>query len=151
MQNEPTIVEFTNDYQPQVKALVVGIHEEFGFPYDFKLDFDLDDPVRYYTGAGGIFLILLDGKDVIGTAAVKKVDEKTVELKRMYLLPQYRGRGLGAKLLERALAFCREKGFQSCILDTNVKQESAQRLYARYGFEVHRREKNALFMRLNFT
>lgn len=151
MRNEPRIVEFTNDYQPRVKALVVGIHEEFGFLYDFKLDFDLEDPIRYYTSAGGVFYVLLNGEDVIGTVAVKKIDERVVELKRMYLLPEYRGQGWGARLLEQALAFCREKGFKSCVLDTNTKQESAQRLYASYGFETYKQEKNDLFMRLDLT
>ncbi|MGH7928077.1 MAG: GNAT family N-acetyltransferase [Candidatus Binatia bacterium] len=120
------------------------IHDEFGFPYDLKLDFDLEDPIRYYTSAGGIFYILLNGGDVVGTVAIKKLDERVAELKRMYLLPKYRGHGWGAKLLEHALAFCRDKGFESCVLDTNVKQESAQRLYASYGFETYKQEKNNL-------
>ena len=140
------IEDYTNGYQREVEDFVVGIHKEFGFPYNFILDYDLENPDKFYSQVGGIFYLLLNREQVIGTVAVRKINDKFAEIKRMYLLPEYRGLGWGTQLLEKVLAFCREKGFKTCILDTNVTQEAAQKLYAKYGFEVYKKDGSTLFM-----
>jgi putative acetyltransferase len=58
----------------------------------------------------------------------------TCELRKMYCLPAARGRGLGAKLLERCLAAARAAGFRRCYLETLATMTDAARLYERHGF-----------------
>lgn len=144
------IEEYSDRYQQQVKNLVISIHEEFGFPYDFKLDYDLEDPGKFYTNVGGAFFILLDDNRLLGTVAIKKISKKNAELKRMYLLKEYRGQGLGSKLLDEAIEFCRGKAFKKVNLDTNIKQIGAQKLYQKKGFQISKIKGNTIFMSLEF-
>ncbi len=143
------IENYSNKYQSQVKKLVTSIHEEFGFSYDYDLDRDLENPAKFYSDAGGTFLCLLNSDEVVGTVAVKKMDENLGELKRMYLLKEYRGKGWGKKLLEKAIIFCKQKGFSECQLDTTMKQVDAQKLYQKYGFKIQKIEGTTMYMLLD--
>ena len=58
------------------------------------------------------FWCLLDGGNVVGTAALKKLDGAKCELKALYLLQAYHGRGLGRRLLETAISRARETGYK---------------------------------------
>jgi len=140
------LIKYTNSYQKDVKDFVIAAHDEFTFPYDRKLDYDLDNPDKYYNNRGGMFYLLLDNEKVIGTAAVKKLDDKTAELKRLYVNKNYRGKGLGLQLFTEALDFCRENKIAKVVLDTNIKQKAAQKLYEKNGFKIDRVDKNTIFM-----
>lgn len=140
------IIKYFPSYQKQVKDFVISIHEEFGFPYNYELDYDLDDPDKYYKKQGGIFYLLLDNKSLIGTVAIRNLGNRKGELKRLYLKKEFRGKGLGSKLLNRVLDFCRKNDFAKIVLDTNKKQTSAQKLYKRNGFKVESEVKNIIFM-----
>ena len=95
---------------------------------------DLDDAHRVYFDDGGIFLLVLDEGRVVGTGAVKCLDTETCELRRMFLLRDYRGRGLGTQLAGRLLEFARSVGYRRARLATNKKLHASHRLYARLGF-----------------
>ena len=56
------------------------------------------------------------------------------ELKRMFLLPEYRGRGYGSEIAERLLGAAREAGYRRVRLDSDPSMEHALRLYRRLGF-----------------
>ena len=140
------LIKYTNSYQKDVKDFVIAAHDEFNFPYDRKLDYDLDNPDKYYNNRGGMFYLLLDNEKVIGTAAVKKLDDKTAALKRLYVNKNYRGKGLGLQLFTEALDFCRENKIAKVVLDTNIKQKAAQKLYEKNGFKIDRVDKNTIFM-----
>jgi len=86
--------------------------------------------------------LLSDGK-VTGTAAVKRIDNSTAELKALYLLPELRGRGYGYKLLDRAVCFSKEKGYKRVVLDSISAYSDALKLYEQYGFRhIERYNKN---------
>lgn len=85
------------------------------------------------------FWCLFDGEDLIGTAAVKKLDETVCELKAMYLYKRYHGKGLGRRLAETALSFARDTGFEKMVLDTVSTYERAIRLYEKLGFRLTER------------
>lgn len=144
------VKEFTSSFQSRVKNLVISIHKEFGFPYDFRLDYDLDNPDKYYKKEGGVFYILVDDNKLIGTVALKRLGERDAELKRLYLKKKYRGRGLGQKLLNKALDFCRVKGIKRVVLDTNKKQVKAQKLYEKFGFGIDKVVNNTIYMSKDF-
>lgn len=87
-----------------------------------------------YSGANGIFLVLVDDGEIVGTGAVRRLDADTCELKRMWFLKEYRGKGLGMQMAEMLLGFARASGYKKMRLDTGRRQEQAVRLYQRLGF-----------------
>jgi len=83
---------------------------------------------------GGAFWVLLDGEEVVGTGGVKRVDEETCELKRMYLLPRARGWGWGRKMAQTAIDWARGAGYKRMRLDTDDELVAATALYQTLGF-----------------
>ena len=97
---------------------------------------DLEDLHGHYFGNGGTFLVLLDGERVVGTGGVRRIDEETAELKRMWFLSEARGRGFGRKMLEQLIGWAREASYQRLRLDVfdPPRQEAAVALYRKVGF-----------------
>ena len=82
-----------------------------------------------------VFYCLVDQEMVVGTVALKKIDEKTVELKSLYLHKDYRGKGLGSLLMSVSVNEAKSRGFKRIVLDSMLKYEEAIRLYEKFGFE----------------
>ena len=81
-----------------------------------------------------VFFCLLENGKVIGTVALKKIDDYTVELKALYLDSGYRGKGLGTRLINKVIDEARIRGFKSIVLDSMSKYKDALRLYEKCGF-----------------
>lgn len=69
-----------------------------------------------------------------GVAPLEGADAGTCELRKMYFLPQLRGLGAGAAVMERCLDAARRFGFSRCYLETLSGMDAAMRLYERSGF-----------------
>lgn len=82
----------------------------------------------------GTFLVARDGGQAVGCGALRRLDEATAEVKRMYVEPAARGRGVGAVVLERLEAAARELGVEKLVLETGIYQAEAIALYRRAGF-----------------
>jgi putative acetyltransferase len=96
---------------------------------------DMDDIQQTYFENDGIFLVMTDDKQIIGTGAIRKLDQTICELKRVWLLFEYHGRGLGYRMIQELFAFAREKGYQKVRLETDRDVQSrAYTLYKRLGF-----------------
>jgi putative acetyltransferase len=78
-----------------------------------------------------------------GVAPLRGTDDATCELRKMYFLPEARGRGAGRALLERCLERARELGYRRCYLETLTGMDAAQALYAKLGFEPLRAARGA--------
>lgn len=85
-------------------------------------------------GPGGAFLVAYAGSDAIGCGGFKRLDDGTCEIKRMFLEPAWRGRGLSRPLLEAIEAAARDAGYRMARLDTGDRQPSARRLYDGAGY-----------------
>lgn len=85
----------------------------------------------------GCFWCLIDDNNVIGTIAIRKIDDakRIVELKRMFVLPEFQGNGYGRLLLEHAVKCAREQEYQKICLDTRKQFSVAQHLYRSEGFQ----------------
>jgi putative acetyltransferase len=81
----------------------------------------------------GDYRLLLAEADA-GCVAVRWLDPKTAEMKRLYVRRTHRGKGLGRALAEAAIALAREAGGERMVLDTLPKMREAQALYALLGF-----------------
>lgn len=96
---------------------------------------DMDDYQRIYFDNDGIFLVVTDQGQVIGTGAVRKIDGETCELKRFWLLFEYHGQGIGYRMMQELLAFARQKGYTRMRLETDRDDQSrAYQFYKRLGF-----------------
>ena len=96
---------------------------------------DMDDIQQTYFENDGIFLVMTDGDRMIGTGAIRKLDATICELKRVWLLFEYHGQGLGYRIIQELLAFARQKRYRRIRLETDRGGQSrAYELYKRLGF-----------------
>jgi GNAT superfamily N-acetyltransferase len=124
------IVPFQPSHTDGFRSLVSDTLREFGFEPDPELDDDLDDPGGTYAA----LWVALAGDDVVGSVALRDLGGGLVELKRMYLRPAERGRGVGKQLLAVALDWARAHRARAVRLDTSERMVAAQRLYEAHGF-----------------
>lgn len=119
----------------QVRAFVVPIMEEFGLGLDPDgADRDLYDIGAGYSDRGGwLELVIRDG-GLVGTVGMVPVEEGVIELRKMYLLAEVRGLGLGNALLARSIDRARLAGYREIALETATVLKSAIGLYRRFGF-----------------
>ena len=96
---------------------------------------DIDNFQSYYFGNRGLFLVVIDDNQVVGTGAVRRIDENVCELKRLWLLEPYQGKGLGYRVLQKLIKFAQEKGYKKISLETDHEQERAIRFYRKAGFQ----------------
>ena len=127
------------DYRPGDEAdvfrIVRDVLAEYGLPTNpEKTDADLKDIQQSYMAGGGTFRILEAGGRPIGSFGLYASTRKSCELRKMYLLPEFRGQGLGRRLLEDALRAAKALGFSEMTLETNSRLKEAVGLYRAYGF-----------------
>lgn len=72
----------------------------------------------------------------VGIGAYKEYDEETVEIKRMYTLPEYRGKGVAEAILNELENWAKEEGYSISILETGHKQLDAIGLYQKLGYQI---------------
>lgn len=97
---------------------------------------DIEHLRSHYFDNGGLFLVLVDNEQVVGTGAIRKLDGEVCELKRMWFLKEYRGQGWGWEMAQRLLGFARQAGHRKVRLDlvNEERQPQALKLYKRLGF-----------------
>lgn len=97
---------------------------------------DIDDVRSHYFENNGTFLVLLDDGRVVGSGGIRRLNDDICELKRMWFLKDYRGRGLGMKMAQMLLDFAKTAGYKKVRLDTAdaQKQARALKLYKQLGF-----------------
>lgn len=90
--------------------------------------------IMYGPQKGTIILCKIDDNH-LGCVAVRPIDDKIAELKRMYVRPQYQRKGIGIKLLELSLEFAKKAGYRKIRLDTLNTMTPAMNLYLSNGFK----------------
>jgi putative acetyltransferase len=83
----------------------------------------------------GAFLIVSSNGTPVGCGAVRLIDAETSELKRMYMSPAVRGKGLGRRLVAALEAEARALGAKRLVLETGIRQAAALALYRATGFQ----------------
>ncbi len=90
-----------------------------------------------YAGARCACFVLEEAGRVLGCGGIAPLaggEPDTCELRKMYLLPEARGRGFGRRMLQHCLEAARLRGYRRCYLETLAGMEAAQKLYLRTGF-----------------
>jgi GNAT superfamily N-acetyltransferase len=118
------------------RELIAALNAELSarYPEDganhFRLDASEVGPGR------GAFLVACVGGEPAGCGAVRRLEDGVAEIKRMYVRPAQRGRGVGAVLLAALEAEARQLGARRLVLETGSRQPEALALYRRAGFGV---------------
>lgn len=132
-----TIRKANNADMPAVWTLISSVLRSYGItPNRQTTDKDLADIEANFWNRKGAFFVLLNGEEVIGTVALQQETDASCELCRMYLAPQYRGQGLGRRLLEHSVREARDSGLKEMHLKTASVLVEAISLYKRAGFAV---------------
>ncbi|RYD74547.1 MAG: GNAT family N-acetyltransferase [Verrucomicrobiaceae bacterium] len=147
------LVSYRPSSRDEVLAFFAKVFSELGRDSELiSKEPDLADIPAAFQHSGGEFWMLRDSAEgpVIGTIALRRLDEDCSELKRFYLLEAWRGMGLGKRLLETAIAHARDQGFARVRLDTTLKSEAAIRLFEAEGFTRIERYNDDRFAELFF-
>jgi ribosomal protein S18 acetylase RimI-like enzyme len=118
---------------------VVSIFREYVASPSVSLDFQDYEaefavlPGKYAAPDGCLLLAWKDGA-VVGCAALRRVDQATCEMKRVYVRPAGRGENIGRRMVEKILEEARIAGYTRISLDVLPEFIAAQRLYESLGF-----------------
>ena len=100
-------------------------------------DPEVDWMSRAYGAPRHAYFVVTRGGRVLGGAGIAPLaggDPDTCELRKMYFLPEARGLGAGAAMMQRCLDAARDAGFKRCYIETLAGMDAAMRLYERSGF-----------------
>lgn len=111
------------------------------------LDMDLDrrvgkkiqrDKYKQYNQLDEIrqAIVVYEGGKAVGGGAIRKYDDKNVELKRIFVHPAYQGQGIGSRLVFLLMEWAKELGYQRIILETGELLAESCAVYKKLGFQV---------------
>jgi GNAT superfamily N-acetyltransferase len=138
-----SLIDYDATYEEEVRALWTAYLEEAAVPLR-EAGFEEDVPavvaadlvsIDQFQAPQGRLLLAVDGGETLGCGAVRVIAPGVAEVKRMYLRPEARGRGIGRSLLRELLATSRRFGCHEARLDTGWFMGDAHRLYRAAGFE----------------
>jgi ribosomal protein S18 acetylase RimI-like enzyme len=126
----------TREDLQQVRALF----EEYAAALDFNLSFqnfeeELGNLPGDYALPDGVLLLALWDDQIAGCVALRKINQDTCEMKRLYVRPPFRSLGIGKSLAEAVIKEAKKIGYSCMRLDTVPTMERAQALYESLGFK----------------
>lgn len=124
--------------EEKVFELVKTVLADYGLRTDPRgTDQDISDFNKYYFNQGGWFSVIENDGRIIGSYGIYHINDSICELRKMYLLKDYQGQGLGKGMMEDALKKARDLGYSEMILESNSILTKALGLYRKYGFESY--------------
>lgn len=116
------------DFLSLVARLDADLAERNGETNVFFAQYNKSNHLRH------VVVVYLDGL-AVGCGAIKEFEPGSMEIKRMYVLPSHRGKGLAGAVLQELERWATELGNNSCVLETGDKMPEAIRLYTKSGYE----------------
>ena len=133
---EPVELEFRREdvTSDAAAALIGALNAELSglYPEDGANHFRLDS--EEVAAGRGTFVVAYANGEALACGAVRRLDPTTAEIKRMYVNPGVRGRGVGRRLLDTLELEARRLGVRRLVLETGERQRRALALYERAGF-----------------
>ncbi len=130
------------DDDDEVARIIRVVMEEYGSTGEGSSyhDEEIDAISLSYGVDGAAYFVVWDGERILGGGGFGPLagDESrsTCELRKMYFLPEARGRGLGRAMVEQCLDAARAAGYRTCYLETMSSMTEARKLYEAIGFET---------------
>lgn len=118
-----------NDFQKLVLALDDDLAIRNGDANDFFTQFNKIDLLHH------VVVYYLDNQPV-GCGAVKEFNNSTMEVKRMYVQFEFRGKGVAVAVLQELENWARELGYTYCVLESGNKMPEAIGLYKKSGYRI---------------
>ena len=133
------IVAISKEYDASVSDIIKSVGAEYGAvgegygPSDPEVDCMSE---HYNEQTSSLYLVAIIDDIVVGGCGIAQFadDDCVCELRKLFLLPESRGLGIGKALTEQCLNFAKSKGYLQCYLDTLSNMQSAVSLYERLGF-----------------
>ena len=117
------------DFINLVKLLDKELADRDGADHSFYAQFNKIDLIK------NVVIAYCDGNPV-GCGAFKPYNDSTAEVKRMYVPEAVRGQNIASRVLTEIENWARETGFNTCILETGLRQPEAIALYKKMGYQV---------------
>jgi putative acetyltransferase len=121
----------TDSSDPAFMGLVMLLDTELaivdGTDHAFYSQFNKIDKIRHV-------VVVYDKNEPVGCGAIKEFGENMMEVKRMYVTPDKRSKGIASLMLSELEKWAVELNCHSCILETGLRQPDAIRLYTRNGY-----------------
>lgn len=116
-----------NDFQNLVRELDKELAIRDGEEHDFYAQFNKIDMIKHV-------VVAYENEIAVGCGAIKSFDENSMEVKRMFVPLENRGKGIASIVLKELELWASELGFPKCVLETGYKQPEAIRLYEKNGY-----------------
>lgn len=100
-----------------------------GDEHHFYAQFNKIDSIKFA-------IVAFENELPIGCGAIKEFSNDTMEIKRMFVLPNFRSQGVATLILKELEAWASELEYVKCILETGEKQPEAIQLYLKNGYEI---------------
>lgn len=117
------------DFIELVKLLDADLARRDGEEHAFYAQFNTIDRIKHA-------VVAYENEQPTACGAIREYDSDTVEIKRMYTLPRWRGKGLATFVLVGLERWAAELSYKRCVLETGKKQPEAIELYKKNGYVV---------------
>jgi putative acetyltransferase len=118
-----------NDFQNLVRELDADLKIRDGEDHAFYAQFNKIDKIKYS-------IVAYENGIPVGCGAIKEYSPDTMEIKRMYVLPERRGQGIASLILKQLELWAKELNFRKCIMETGLKQPEAIALYKKNRYRI---------------
>ncbi|HEV8512960.1 MAG TPA: GNAT family N-acetyltransferase [Cyclobacteriaceae bacterium] len=115
------------DFIELVKKLDGELAVRDGNDHSFYSQFNKIAKIKYV-------VLAYDNNTPLACGAIKEFDANTMEVKRMYVSPELRGKGIAAEILLALESWAKELSYTTCVLETGKRQPEAIRLYEKCGY-----------------
>ena len=127
----------TNDHYQSARELFIQYADSLGFDLEFQgFSRELADLPGDYESPAGCILLAGVADSYAGCVALRPLQNKICEMKRLFVVPEYQGGGIGRTLALSLIDRAREKGYEKMRLDTIDSMKTAKRLYFSLNFRT---------------
>ena len=140
------IVSFETKYASYFRDLNLAWIKHY-FEVEIEDSRLLENCEQSIIASGGYIYFAKYNDAIVGCFALIKKDEKTFELGKMAVDPSFHGLKIGQKLLSFAIDFARKKSWETLVLYSSTKLDTALHIYRKYGFKVVALEEKLTYLR----
>lgn len=116
------------------QRLIADLNQTLAIGYLPEQQFGRKLQAHHLAGGRGIFFVARANGEAVGCGGLLRLDDRTAEVKRMYVDPEFRGQRIGARILGELEAAAARMNIEKLVLETGIHQEAAIGLYLRAGF-----------------